>query len=36
MYEDTNGASFMYFIRNGKFSVHIKTDHLRPILDEEN
>jgi len=36
MYEDTNGESFMYFIRNGKFSVHIKTDHLRPILDEEN
>lgn len=21
----------MYFIRNGKFSVHIKTDHLRAV-----
>ena len=28
----------MYFIRNGKFSVHVKTDHLRPssMGDDEN
>lgn len=25
----------MYFIRNGKFSVHIKTDHLRPISSND-
>lgn len=30
----SRGDSFMYFIRNGKFSVHVKTEHLRPtILD---
>ena len=28
--------SHMYFIRNGKFTVHIKTEHLRPAnIDEE-
>ena len=26
--------AFMHFIRNGKFSVHIKTDNLRPVGDE--
>mgnify|MGYP002041860318 CR=1 FL=1 len=25
----------MYFIRNGKFSVHVKTDHLT-VVDQEN
>jgi len=25
----------MYFIRNGKFSVHVKTDHLS-VIDQEN
>ncbi len=29
--------SFMYFIRNGKFSVNIKTEHLRPTnIGDEN
>lgn len=27
---------FMYFIRNGKFSVDIKTDHLNPNTNLEN
>ena len=27
--------SFMYFIRNGKFSVHVKTEHLI-VVDQEN
>ena len=27
--------SFMYFIRNGKFSVHVKTENLRPVATEE-
>ena len=26
--------SFMYFIRNGKFSVHVKTEHLKPVADD--
>lgn len=25
----------MYFIRNGKFSVHVKTDHLKPAIFDE-
>ncbi len=25
----------MYFIRNGKFSVHVKTEHLKPVADDE-
>ena len=25
----------MYFIRNGKFSVHVKTEHLRPVVNDE-
>ena len=27
--------SFMYFIRNGKFSVHVKVDHMN-VIDQEN
>ena len=27
--------SFMYFIRNGKFSVHVKTEHLRPVSSND-
>ena len=23
----------MYFIRNGKFSVHVKKDHINPIVE---
>lgn len=26
--------SFMYFIRNGKFSVHVKVEHLKPVADD--
>mmetsp|Transcript_32 Transcript_32/g.63 ORF Transcript_32/g.63 Transcript_32/m.63 type:complete len:94 (-) Transcript_32:1087-1368(-) len=26
----------MYFIRNGKFSVHVQTDHLRPALNDDD
>ena len=27
----------MYFIRNGKFSVHVRMEHLRPVnIDEEH
>ena len=25
----------MYFIRNGKFSVHVRTDHLRPVTSSD-
>lgn len=32
----THGDSFMYFIRNGKFSVHVKTDHLKPVILDES
>ena len=29
--------SFMYFIVKGKFSIHVKTEHLKPeIMDKEN
>ena len=32
--QDEEKKSFMYFIRNGKFSVHVKTDHLRPVTTD--
>ena len=28
--DDSKQEAFMYFIRNGKFSVNVKTDHLNP------
>ena len=32
--EEDEREAFMFFIRNGKFSVNIKTDHLRPVGDD--
>lgn len=26
----------MYFIRNGKFSVHVRTENLRPAIADED
>lgn len=26
----------MYFIRNGKFSVHVRTDWLRPVTEDND
>ena len=35
--DEEEDQSFMYFIRNGKFSVDVRTDHLRPVTaDSEN
>lgn len=36
--EDGKQEAFMYFIRNGKFSVNVKIDHLNPapLTDGEN
>jgi len=31
--DDGKAEPYMYFIRNGKFSVHVKKDHINPIVE---